>query len=176
MKKIQTIFIDLDNVLALFSIKGQEADALKNMWKRGYFKNLPLIEADAPQVVAQLNQRYKVYILSKAVKTSYCRTEKLEWLEQYLPFLRPDQVIIINTDESKADYIQAVAEPGTAVLIDDYKGNLEEFKRLGGLPIKKRFSNKGGYTHILHNWDEIFSILENIEQRETLENQYSKKI
>lgn len=150
----------MDNVLYLFSTHGNESNALKSMWKRGYFENLPLIDSEVVAAMRELNNQYNVFILSKAINTSYCKQEKVNALKRDFPFLDGNQFIIINTNDSKLEHAKAVADMGESVLIDDYRGNLQEWKAAGGRIIKKRFSNKGGYEKILRNWSNVFEVLE----------------
>lgn len=163
MKNIKNIFVDMDNVLYLFSQRGQENVALREMWKKGYFENLPLIDEFVQQELQKLNDEYNIFILSKCINEQ-CQKEKNIALDRDFSFIPSHRRILILLNESKTEHIEKVAKIDESVLIDDFKGNLQEFSEKGGTVIKKRYSNKNGYRHILKEWNNIIDILEEIEQ------------
>jgi hypothetical protein len=158
MKNIKNVFVDMDNVLYLFSIKNKEQHAVNSMWQKGYFENLPLIDEGVQEGIRYLNAKYNIYILSKCINEQN-KIEKLKALQRDFDFLLPHQKILIMSYESKTEHIRAIADIENSVLIDDFKGNLNEFKLNGGKIIKKRYSNKQGYEYILKNWKDIKNLL-----------------
>lgn len=74
------------------------------MTRPGFFRTLPWMDRDCPQVVRALQERYDVYIVTAAMHLPTCIQEKIEWLEEHLPFIDSDHYIfcgkkdVIHTD------------------------------------------------------------------------------
>jgi len=82
---------------------------------------------------------YTLYILSACIDTEYCKTEKLEWIENNLPFISKDNIILMNVGENKAsEFVQATKTEitETDLLFDDYGKNLKDWYEAGGTPVK----------------------------------------
>ena len=154
------LYYDMDNCLALFSIKGEEEQALEQMFEKGYFANLPLIEDSVETLASLAWEGYEVYILSACVNSPYCKNDKIAWLEKYFNFIPKENIILCEVGENKAEIIGNVEN---ALLVDDYHKNLEQWEQAGGIAVKKRSSNKGGYRYMVRNHMEIFDILDRLE-------------
>ena len=82
----------------------------------GFFLNAPLMK-DAQEVVAALNKKYKVFIVSSAMEFPQSLPEKFEWLAKHFPFIGWQQIIFCGSKEViTGDY-----------MIDDYPKNLDAF-------------------------------------------------
>ena len=155
-----TIFYDMDNTLALFSIKGSEDEALEEMFEKGFFRNLPVLENAVIALKALQMMGFDVRILSACVDSPYCKAEKIEWLEEHFPFVPKEKIHLMEVGQNKAEIIQ---NQGLAVygnyLVDDYSKNLHQWADYGGIPVKKRFSNKNGWENVVRNHLDIFEIV-----------------
>lgn len=153
----KTIYYDMDNCLALFSTKGNEANAISRMFDKGYFKNLPVIENAMETLSALMWEGHDVHILSACVNSPYCKIEKKEWLEKYFPFIESHKIHLCEVGENKAEIIGNVKG---AYLVDDYKKNLIEWEEAGGISVKKRSSKKTKWNNVVYDHMEIFDIIE----------------
>lgn len=155
------IFYDMDNTIALFSHKANPDMALERMFEEGYFRNLPIMP-NAMETLAGLQwEGHEVFILSACINTPYCKQEKQQWIENYLPFIPKSNIILCEVGQNKAEIIGNVEN---CILVDDYKKNLIEWKKAGGIPVKKRSSNKGRWEHIVNNHFDIFPIVKKLSE------------
>ena len=151
-----TIYFDMDNVLCLFSVFGDEDTAVKRMFHKGFYKELPCFP-EAPAVIENLQKiGFKVKIISACIDTPYCRPEKELWLKYHLPTLKDEDIILVNKGENKADYIENVER---AILVDDYHQNIVDFYNAGGIAIKKTYSGKERPIPQVESLVDIFSLL-----------------
>ena len=103
-----TILFDMDNTLCLYSRDGDDATALKLMWNKNYYKNLPCFQ-EAPATIELLQKMgFKIKILSACIKSKYCKKEKLDWIHYHLPSINDEDIILIENGENKADYIDNI--------------------------------------------------------------------
>lgn len=144
----------MDGVLADFNAKFSEEKRHK-MFEPGFFLELePLFnKEDLQKSLEKLRSRgYVVNILSKAVDTSFCRKEKLDWLSRHAPWF--DDIIILNSDENKGIVLND--EPG--ILFDDYTENLIQWERAGGKGVKVGGRMKDNFPYI-KNISELLEVL-----------------
>jgi 5'(3')-deoxyribonucleotidase len=141
MKK--TIYYDMDGVLANFD---KECHRLSHLDERpwlsipGFFRGLEPIGNPNETIKLLQEMGYKVYILTKVEMRDRTdrANDKIDWVMEHLPSLSVANLIIVPGHESKLDYIKTpIAE---SVLVDDYKGNLMEWHKAGGIAVK--FGNK----------------------------------
>ena len=160
MEKLN-LYFDMDNTLALFSPKEQDEKLiLEQMFEVGFFRNLaPLDNCTSvlPMVAENLKNKVEMFILSACIDTPHCRTEKLEWLQEHLPFIKKENIIFTKVGENKTDYITTT--PNTSILFDDYSTNLKQWVAWGGVAIKKRSSEKGCYDLVVRDWGDIGTVL-----------------
>lgn len=141
------IFVDMDGTVANFF---EMEDCLERMYEEGFFYNLkPLAFANFINEMATYDQE-NIYILSACVDTTYCRQEKMDWLDEYIPFVKEENIILCNIGENKADIIKAmgIAIDKECILYDDYTKNLVEWELAGGHGIKAL----NGINHITKKW------------------------
>lgn len=151
-----TIYFDLDNTLALFSIYGTEDQVVKIMYSKGFYKELPIF-TEAPYVLENLMRiGFRVKILSSCIDSPFCRPEKIEWVNYHLPFIKKRDIILIENGKTKADYIK---DPTKSILVDDYFTNLMAMYEAGGIAIKKSYSGKDRPVLQISNLIDIFSVL-----------------
>jgi 5'(3')-deoxyribonucleotidase len=152
MKK--QLFLDMDNTLALFSIKGKESESLKNMTNKGFFRNLP-INGDAKEwITPELLEVADLHIITSCIDSPYCKEEKQEWLEEYFPFIVSR--IFCKYGEKKTESVKV---DHTCILVDDYGKNLIDWEQAGGIAIKKRFSDKLGYKYVARSFKDVYHLL-----------------
>lgn len=155
-----TIYFDMDNVLCLFSIFGDEDIALKKMYHKNYFKELPCFP-EAPAVIENLQRiGFKVKILSSCIDSPYCKPEKRLWLHYHLPTVKDEDIILISVGENKSNYIENVEK---SILVEDYCQNIINFYDVGGVAIKKSYSGKKRPLPQIESLVDIFSILYNLD-------------
>lgn len=151
------IYYDMDNTLALFSVKGEENQALEQMYEKGYFAKLPILDNAMETLASLMWDGYDVYILSACINSPHCKNDKMKWLEKYFNFIPKENIILCEVGENKAEIIGNVEN---CILVDDYHKNLLEWKRAGGIAVKKRSSDKAGYEYMVKDHMDIFDILE----------------
>ncbi len=87
------------------------------LWEKGFFRNIPLMP-DAQEVIGKLYEKYEIFIVSAATEFPLSMTEKLEWLEDYFPYIGWTHTVFCGHKWMiRADYI-----------IDDHEKNLEKFE------------------------------------------------
>ena len=113
---------EFGEILPMEAIEGRpEAIAFPNIRKYvnspGFFLNAPVME-DSQQVLHQLNENYKVFIVSAATEFPGSLTEKQLWLNEFFPFITWQQIVFCGSKEIiKAD-----------LMIDDHFKNLDFFE------------------------------------------------
>jgi 5'(3')-deoxyribonucleotidase len=124
------IYFDLDGVFADFD---NEPNALERFAiEKGFFKNLkqlPLLDTVKKLIDRQELDINKLYILS-ASPTKIADSDKIKWLENNLPQIKKENIILVRSGLDKAKYAKG------NLLIDDYSNNLIEWERCGGFGLK----------------------------------------
>ncbi|MEO7487791.1 MAG: 5'(3')-deoxyribonucleotidase [Ferruginibacter sp.] len=125
-------------------------EALKYVNSKGFFRNAPVME-DSRRILEALNDRYRVFIVSAAMEFPKSLLEKLDWLNEYFPFINWQQVVFCGSKEIiKAD-----------IMIDDHFKNLDFFT--GDQTIlftqpHNLLANPGKHNRV-NNWQDIEQIL-----------------
>ena len=118
----------------------------EKLFSRGFFRNLPVMEGCA-EVVKKLNDRYEVFIVSAAMEFPNSLNDKLDWLNEYMPFLTWRQVVFCGDKRMiEGDY-----------MIDDHVRNLVHFKGKPYLYSTILNAGEPGYDRV-NNWKEIAGI------------------
>ncbi|MGJ1431327.1 5' nucleotidase, NT5C type [Sphingobacterium spiritivorum] len=109
----------------------------------GFFRTLPVAE-DAIEIVRELQNRYKVYVVSAAMEFPHSLREKFDWLAEYFPFISWKNIVFCG-DKSmiKTDY-----------LLDDHISNLRTFQGKPVLFNSFHNVNEQGYERLM-NWKEV---------------------
>lgn len=90
------------------------------LWDKGFFRDIPLMP-DAQEVIGELYKKYEIFIVSAATEFPNSMSEKLEWLEDYFPYIGWSHTVFCGHKWMiKADYI-----------IDDHEKNLINFSGKG---------------------------------------------
>ena len=128
--KTVTYCFDMDGVLANFN---KEPNALKRFKiEKGFFSNLEPIRENLNAVKMLIRQGAKVKVLT-ASPNKQADKDKLLWLQEFLPMLSKENIIICRLGENKADYVDNIVD---SVLFDDYGKNCREWRVAGGQAIK----------------------------------------
>ncbi|MFT3704898.1 MAG: 5'(3')-deoxyribonucleotidase [Agriterribacter sp.] len=113
------------------------------LFSQGFFRHLPVME-NCIDVVNELNKKYEVFIVSAAMEFPNSLKDKLEWLNEYFPFLSWRQLVLCGDKRMIAgDY-----------MIDDHVRNLVHFKGKPYLYNNILNTEEKGYERV-HNWKEI---------------------
>ena len=151
-----TIYFDMDNVLCLFSVFGNENTALRKMYHKGFYKELVCFP-EAPAVIENLQRMgFKIKILSACIDTPYCRKEKELWIHYHLPTINDEDIILVNVGENKSNYIENIE---SSILVEDFYQNIQNFYAVGGVGIKKTYSGKARPIPQVESLVDIFSTL-----------------
>jgi 5'-nucleotidase len=98
-----------------------EAEAFQNQrrWVSapGFFRNLPVMPGSR-EVLKNLNDAYKIIIVSLATEFPYCLTDKQLWIQDNFPFITWRQIVFCG-DKNLID---------SEIMIDDHLKNLDHFK------------------------------------------------
>lgn len=144
------LFVDMDGCLAewrniilkITNIEQKDTVVKKLnqiLLSPGYFRSL----SPHQNVVAAINELNKeedveIYILSCVMKkkeTPNPETEKIGWLEEFVPNIDKNHIIFVPDGENKTEYIPGGVQEGDFTL-DDYSLNLRSFEKAGGIGIK----------------------------------------
>src|SRR6185312_1830703 len=113
----------------------------------GWFRCLPVIK-DSQEVVKKLSETYHVYIVSSATNNFDSLKAKMEWLEEYFPFIPSSNIVLCGRKNIiKADF-----------MIDDGYHNLIDFTGEGILFDAPHNKNENRFTRAM-NWKEIEKLL-----------------
>jgi 5'-nucleotidase len=170
---MKRILVDMDGVLAdvysrFFEIHemetGQrltihdvagllEAEAFQNQRKwvstPGFFRNLPVMPGSR-EALKNLNDFYKIIVVSLATEFPYCLTDKQLWLQDNFPFITWRQIVFCG-DKNLID---------SEIMIDDHLKNLDNFK--GETIMFTQPPNmlvKNTHHKRVHSWAEIEKLL-----------------
>ncbi len=106
--------------LHAFAPEEQKEQIKSNIYSKGFFKDLPLID-NAVDVMKALNDQYEVFITTAAMPFPYSFNEKYEWLQKHFDFIPFRQWVFCGHKHFiSADY-----------MIDDWAFNFENFKGEG---------------------------------------------
>jgi len=119
------------------------------LYTPGFFRNVPVME-DSQEVLAALNEKYKVFIVSSALEFPLSLPEKHAWLGEHFPFIQWQQIVFCGSKSLiKGDY-----------MIDDYQKNLDYFDGEKLLYTAPHNQLVEGYRRV-NNWQEVASLLLN---------------
>ena len=117
------------------------------LWDKGFFRDIPLM-LDAQEVIKNLYGKYEIFIVSAATEFPNSMSEKLEWLEDYFPYIGWSHTVFCGHKWMiRADYI-----------IDDHEKNLINFMGTGLLfdaPHNKHITD----FQRVNSWKEVEKLL-----------------
>lgn len=158
------LFVDMDGTLAHFIA----VEKFETLYEEGYYAQLPA-HNNLVAAIKRINSNpdIDVYILSAVLENSkYAEKEKREWLQRYLPDLKPEQIIFTPCGQSKTSFIADLSKSDT--LLDDYTVNLNDWTEHGGSGIKfvNRINSKHGRWKgfRIYHWADPLNTVSNIER------------
>jgi 5'(3')-deoxyribonucleotidase len=121
----------------------------KHVLSNGFFRTAPTIP-NSIEGLKYLNDRYKVLVVSSATEFLQSLREKIEWLNEFYPFISWKQIILCGKkDAIKGD-----------IMLDDHLKNLDSFDG------QKILFTQPHNTYVLKdyfqrvdNWGQIMNIL-----------------
>jgi len=173
-KRMQVIAVDMDGVLSdtveqflsweqretgrrksMEEIMGKpEIEAFPNSRKYvftpGFFRTAQVVK-DSQDVLFESYKNYEVYIVSAATEFPQSLSEKLEWLNEFFPFIPWQRIVLCGSKE----IVRA------EIMIDDHFKNLNHFKGETSLLYTQphnALADKGRHRRV-KDWQEIANIL-----------------
>lgn len=117
------------------------------LFEKGFFRDIPVM-ADAQEVIKKLHEKYEIFVVSAANEFPLSLSEKLDWLEEYFPFIGWKYTVFCGHKYMvKADY-----------LIDDQPRNLATFEGKGLLFDAPHNQDITDFQRV-HSWKEIEKLL-----------------
>lgn len=108
----------------------------------GFFRDLRVME-DAQEVIAELNKKYKVFIVSAAMEFPNSLKDKFDWLQEHFPFLGWRQLYLCGD--------KSLVQPD--IFIDDLTRNFTNFRGKAYLFTAHHNVFLNGYER-LYNWKD----------------------
>jgi len=119
------------------------------VFTKGFFRTAPVVK-DSVAILAGLNKKYEVFIVSAAMEFPQSLPEKLEWLNEHFTFLNWQQVVFCGS--------KTIIDAN--IMIDDHFKNLDLFKGTTILFTQPHNQLKNaGHHKRADSWKEIASIL-----------------
>lgn len=112
-------------------------------YRENFFRTMKMNEG-CREVLEQLNRRYELFIVSAAMEFPQSLNEKLEWLNEHLPFLTWKQIVFCGSKAIVHGHY----------MIDDLPHNLERFsgeKYIFSAPHNLQIN----HFQRLNNWREV---------------------
>ncbi len=128
-----TFFVDMDGTIA----EWRDDVSVAAYYQKGYFANLRPNDGIL-NFVKDLTRVFPCYIVS-ACTTEMAKKEKGEWLDRFLPEIKPEHRIFVPVAVNKSKYVQNFLKRGLTqmdYLLDDYSKNLLEWVEAGASGIK----------------------------------------
>jgi 5'-nucleotidase len=117
------------------------------LWEKGFFRDIQLMP-DSQEVIRELYKKYEIFIVSAATEFPNSMAEKLEWLDDYFPFIGWSHTVFCGHKWMiRADYI-----------IDDHEKNLINFQGKGLLFDAVHNKHISDFQRV-NSWKEIKTIL-----------------
>ncbi len=125
------------------------------LYMPGFFRTPPVMPG-SQEVIARLNEKYDVYIVSAAMEFPQSLAEKYEWLQEHFPFITWQQIAFTGSKKLiKGDY-----------MIDDHLKNLDFFEGEKLLFTSAHNALVTGYTRV-NDWQEVADLLLPVAMSET---------
>ncbi len=118
----------------------------KYLHTENFFRSAEVIK-DSQEILARLNEKYEIFIVSAATEFPLSLIEKQSWLSEYFPFITWQQMVFCGSKEIiRAD-----------IMIDDHFKNLDFFIGHTSLLFTQPHNAKAdnGKHKRVNNWKEI---------------------
>lgn len=145
---------EFGKVLTMDEISGmpeEEAfpEILKYVNSPGFFLNAPVVE-NSQRIVKELNDKYKVFIVSAAMEFPNSLVEKQSWLNKHFSFISWQQMVFCGSKTIiKAD-----------IMIDDHFKNLDYFtgETILFTQPHNKLTHDGRHTRV-DTWQQVEKLL-----------------
>jgi 5'-nucleotidase len=119
------------------------------VYSKGFFRTAPVVNGSA-EILAELNKKYELFVVSAAMEFPQSLPEKLEWLKEHFTFINWQQIVFCGSKTIIDAHI----------MIDDHFKNLDLFKGTTILFTQphNQLKNEGRHKRA-DSWKEIASIL-----------------
>lgn len=121
------LFVDMDGT----AVEWKAAEEFEDLYEKGYFSSLKPYQnvVDAIRLIFQRTAVVEIYTLSAVLPDSpYSIPEKMEWLDQHMPFIPHDHRLFIHNGIEKIAAVPGGVRPSD-VLLDDYTLNLNQWAK-----------------------------------------------
>lgn len=122
----------------------------KYVFTPGFFRTATVVK-DSQEILLGLYNKYEVYIVSAATEFPQSLAEKMEWLNEFFPFIPWQRIVLCGSKEIvRAD-----------IMIDDHFKNLDHFKGETSILFTQPhnvFADNGPHKRV-RDWLEIANIL-----------------
>ena len=163
------LFLDMDGTIAKFNSKRKALERFKT--EKSFFANLKpfkYIEEVNKLITSEIAE---VYVIS-ASPNAQADSDKLTWLNTYLPNLTIDRICFCRIGENKAIEIKRqlnIDIDESCLLLDDFTNNLIEWKNSKGIGIKRITSlannkSKRWKGYCLKNLNELSNLVKEIAE------------
>ena len=150
------IVFDADNTLYRFSDYGMIAEAKRDMYTKGYFKNLNIF-TEAPIVIENLQKLgIRVHISTGLIDSPFCKREKEESFAYYFPMIHEEDIHFVQEGQSKAEMFTSVKNK---ILVDDWYYHINDWYQHGGVGIKKSYTGKTRPVPVITSLIDLFRVL-----------------
>lgn len=120
----------------------------ERLYAEGFFRHLPVMK-NCVEVLEAVNKKYELFIVSAATEFPNSLRDKLEWLNEYFPFLTWRQLVLCGDKRLiSGDY-----------MFDDHTRNLVHFPGKAYLYSTIMNAHENSPYDRVSNWKEIAGIL-----------------
>ncbi|MBC7849506.1 MAG: 5'(3')-deoxyribonucleotidase [Chitinophagaceae bacterium] len=142
--------VDYSKMINTGWIKGfpeqHQQECMQRLLSPGFFRNLPVMTG-SQQVLEEINKRYELFIVSAAIEFPNSLKDKVEWLNDYFPFITWRQIVLCGDKKLiSGDH-----------MIDDHVRNLINFNGKKYLFTSAHNVDVMDYQRI-DNWKEVADI------------------
>ena len=130
---MRKVFLDMDGTIAKFNVKNalvRFENELDFFARLGAYKGIEKIN--------EMAKVGNIYIIS-ASPNDRCDSDKMKWLDKFLPSLPKANIVFCRIGENKAEIIKEKigVDIKDTLLLDDYTKNLIQWENAGGIGIKR---------------------------------------
>ena len=117
--------------------------------RKDFFRTAPVMD-DSQNILARLNDRYEIFIVSAATEFPQSLLEKYEWLNEHFSYITWKQMVFCGS--------KTIVEAD--IMIDDHFKNLDHFKGTTILFSQPHnlLRDPGRHKRV-HSWNEIADLL-----------------
>lgn len=127
------IFVDMDGCVAAYQTLPCNEDGNVNFVNRGIFRYAPPVQSMIDMLKTEKGS--EIYVIS-ASPNSFCSKEKIEWIKEYMPFVKEENIFFVGNKDYKIvmllDLLHNLGiQKKDCILIDDWRVTIENGLRAG---------------------------------------------